>query len=703
MFQRVHVIFKTHLDVGFTDRAASVIDRYEREFIPKAIRLAETSQGSDGRPRFVWTTGSFLIQHCLSHAPRSTAEDLASAIRRGYIAWHGLPFSMHSELLDKPLFEHALSLAKRLDQQFGRTTIAAKMTDVPGHSLGVVPLLAASGIRYLHLGVNSASPRPRVPKLFVWQARDGAEIVVHYADDYGEEDAPIPALQDALVFAHSTDNQSPPDAQHLHQLYERLQRKYPDAEIFASTLDAFAEAAWAARRTLPTVTEEIGDTWIHGAASDPKKMAEFRELLRLRSQWLAQGIVQACDIEAFSDFLLMVPEHTWGLDHKTFLGDYVHYAKAAFRAARRADRVDVESIPKKYGYLSAFVPDPGNAPLADHPLSPSPPTRSYGSLEASWQEQRQYLIDAVNVLPEDRRIEAQNALQALAARRQDLSGMTPLPLEEAQTLGRFSVRFGTDGAIHSLRDESGREWATARCPIGLFTYQTFGLADYQRWLREYLVHADTTYPWADADFGKPGFEFSSPPPRSHLFVPERVSATGCRGEDADRAVVALKMAPEATEDFGCPRAIEIAFSFLHDTPTLLIAVQWFDKDAVRIPEATWFSLGFEVDNPSRWMLDKLGEPIVPSAVVQQGNRAMHGVGGGIAYRSADGSVQVQTQDAPVVSVGDRHLLNFLRTIPDPAGGFHFNLHNNVWGTNFPAWYGEDAKFRFAVTVRDALG
>jgi hypothetical protein len=29
---------------------------------------------------------------------------------------------------------------------------------------------------------------------------------------------------------------------------------------------------------------------------------------------------------------------------------------------------------------------------------------------------------------------------------------------------------------------------------------------------------------------------------------------------------------------------------------------------------------------------------------------------------------------------------------------HFNLYNNVWGTNFPMWYEDDARFRFSWCV-----
>lgn len=54
---------------------------------------------------------------------------------------------------------------------------------------------------------------------------------------------------------------------------------------------------------------------------------------------------------------------------------------------------------------------------------------------------------------------------------------------------------------------------------------------------------------------------------------------------------------------------------------------------------------------------------------------------------------VETPDAPLIAPGYPQLLNFQR----PANGFEgisINLHNNVWGTNFPAWYDEEGQFRF---------
>jgi len=51
------------------------------------------------------------------------------------------------------------------------------------------------------------------------------------------------------------------------------------------------------------------------------------------------------------------------------------------------------------------------------------------------------------------------------------------------------------------------------------------------------------------------------------------------------------------------------------------------------------------------------------------------------------------------SPGAPRLLSFDDVPPDLSAGFHVNLHNNVWGTNFRMCLSEDALFRFRLTVR----
>lgn len=134
MKKEVLVIFKTHLDIGFTDYSARVLEKYLTEYIPRAIKVGYERKDTD--TPFVWTVGSWLIWQALKNDSDGSVE---RAIRDGILSWHALPFTTHTELMNETLFAYGVSLSKRLDARFGKTTVGAKMTDVPGIRSGSFP------------------------------------------------------------------------------------------------------------------------------------------------------------------------------------------------------------------------------------------------------------------------------------------------------------------------------------------------------------------------------------------------------------------------------------------------------------------------------------------------------------------------------------------------------------------------------------
>lgn len=304
MIKEVLLIFKTHLDVGYTDYAKNVIDTYLTGFIPGAIKTGYELKDTD--TPFIWSVGSWLIWEGLK---RDKDKTLENAIKDGVIAWHGLPFTTHTESMNEKLFEYGLSLSKELDKRFGKKTIAAKMTDVPGHTMGMIPHMSKAGIKFLHIGINDATPLPPVPPLFKWRC-DGEEVVVLYQQAYGLTEE----FEDfALCFAHTHDNLGTQSIQQIKDIYAELRTKYPQAEIKAATLDDVAERILALP-DIPVLEKEIGDTWIHGIGTDPKKLGMYRELLRK---------IEGMDTAHydFSDNLLLLPEHTWGMNLKRYFPD----------------------------------------------------------------------------------------------------------------------------------------------------------------------------------------------------------------------------------------------------------------------------------------------------------------------------------------------------------------------------------------------
>lgn len=658
----VHLVFKTHLDIGFTDLARNVVERYLGDFIPRAIAVAEQLR-QEPDAGFRWTTGSWLIYEYLERAPRAERDRLERAIAAGDIVWHALPFTTHSELMDADLFAVGLSLSRRLDQRFGRRTIAAKMTDVPGHTRAIVPLLAAAGVRFLHIGVNAASTPPDVPPVFTWRDPGGAEVVVMYQrGGYGDLTV-VPGLADALAFAHTGDNYGPQTAKQARAEFARLRRRWPGARVVASTLDAFAERLLTIKEQLPVVTGEIGDTWIHGVGSDPRKVSAFRELGRLRRSWLAEGRVDPADarLDAFSRALLMVPEHTWGMDEKIFLNDYQTYARAQFDAARHRPNFQTfeSSWAEQRGYIDAATAALGTSPLAD--------------------EARAAL----------RRLEPQRP-SAMGMRRSSARG-------ETFGRGRLAVEIErATGAIAGLVDRAtGRAWASPEHPLALLRYQTFAQSDYDRFNRQYNINRRATAVWAIPDFTKPGMDGAE----SRMWLPRMTDLYHQQTTGGERVLVELSMPSEATERYGCPRRATLEIDLPDAEPTMTLNLQWFEKPASRLPEALWLSFAPRA-GARGWLLWKMGQPIAPDEVVRDGNRRLHAVEA-VSYEQGRDYMRIETLDAPLVAPGQPSLLDFNNRRPAPQNGVHVNLYNNVWGTNFRMWYEEDARFRFVLSLAPA--
>jgi hypothetical protein len=656
----IHLIFKTHLDVGFTDLAGRVVRNYFKHYIPSALRVAREMREAGGE-RFIWTTGSWLIYEYLEQASVKERKLMEEGILAGDIAWHALPFTTHTELMDAELFRFGLSLSQSLDARFGRHTTAAKLTDVPGHTRAIIPLLAKAGVSFLHIGVNPGSTVPSVPGLFRWQDPGGAELIVMYESGYGSA-FEIPGLEHSLAFGHTMDNMGPQSGDEVKGVYREFKQRFPGAHVFASTLTDFAAHLEAVRDELPVVREEIGDSWIHGVGSDPIKVSRYRELLRLRAEWLAGDRVSYNERSFinFNRWLLMVPEHTWGMDEKTFLGDHENYSADKFTAAREK--------------------------------------ANFKLFESSWVEKRAYPQMAVNAL-EDAPLaaEARTSLQQIRPQPPDFSQWQPLlPNQPLLENDRLSCGFNLEnGSLFRLKDRLGAaEWVNEPSVFSQISLQTFSSADYARFFNQYIIESQR-HGWAEEDFTKPGL---LPEDAESRFWQPAVKAVYQRSSaDAQHLLFHLAFAAEAVRDYGAPGNVYLTNSLPVDGNTLYIDLQWFNKRASRLPEAYWISFQPAAPENSRWFIEKMGQEISPLEVVENGNRHLHASGSYVVCRAPGANLRIAALDSPLVAPGQRSLLDFSNIQPDMRGGVHFCLLNNLWGTNFPMWFEEDCRFRFEIS------
>lgn len=663
--RRVLTVFKCHLDVGFTDTQAAVMRKYFDVYYPQAIETGAALRRAGG-DHYTWTTGSWLLYEYLEQATADQRHAMERAIAAGDISWHALPFSWQTEMLDRSMIAGGLGFSQSLDARFGRKTIAAKMSDVPGHTRGIIAPLAAAGIAMLDIGVNGASTPPEVPDVFLWKGPDGSALpMIYHHHDYGGT-VVLPGTDVAFSMEMRSDNGGPHSPAEIQEVYARLRRQFPGATVTTATLNDVATALAPVRDRLPVVTEEIGDTWIYGIPSDPPKVARYREAARLRQEWIAQKKLAAGDDvdRAFLRRMLLSVEHTWGTDTKTYL-DHDHYKPA-----------DLNVVLGKRGYRI---------------------------METSWKEKRDDLGEGIGRLPPPMRAAMEQRLDALTVTRPSPVGMRTHPASRILDTAHYRIALDPrTGAILALiHKKTQRAWASPQNPLALFTYQTLGAEAFDAFIASYLTVKTW---WGPQDFGKPNIaHFGATTREWHPVVRQCWVSEDAQGH---RLLAELAIDDSASAAAGLvawPASLYLEITLPNDKPQLQIQFTSMDKQQNRLPEAMWLTFSPIVPLPiatdaQGWELEKVGQPVRPADVVRGGGRSMHAVSERLRYRDANGAFELATLDAPVVALGARSPLDFSLELPTLRDGIHVSLYNNAWGTNYPQWCGGDWRYRFTLTT-----
>lgn len=629
--EKVFVVFKTHLDVGFTDYSSAVTQNYLNKFIPKALEVSGQLRRENSECRYVWTVGAWLVWKYLQEATSEEKERLVTAIQAGDIVWNGVPYTVESEVMNKEMFESSLLLSEKLDKRFNRRTIAAKMTDVPGHTRSIIAPLCKAGFRFLHIGVNPSSAIPKIPNFCRWQDPEGHEIILGYQRDYGSEDV-LPDGKAVISINFTGDNHGPHSVEQVKRIYEDLHKRYPNARLVAASFNEIAGELYGMRDRLPVVTSEIGDTWIYGYGSAPLRMAKYRAISNLYTDWVREGKLYESD-DATLNFVAelgLIAEHTWGMDVKTHLKNWDKYDMDVFNAARSS---------------SAFQ-----------------------RMEGSWREIDQYINTALSYLPKHLRREAQDKLSEV----------------EKVTIPDFSSCTFSKTMPHVLQLGKKERAFT----FGL-SYQMFNETDYKNYRKRYQRG---NYGWAVADFGKTGLDKSQ---AVHASVQARVIKE--RVEDRKDEIYSLYEL-EFQDIKGIGRAVypeRIWAEVIRKGNGIIeLDLTIWNKPAVRLPEAYWLS--FDIGNIQSIIAEKMGQRVDLFDVVERGNRQMHGIDRYIDLITSAGTLRVWSETAFLVNVGEAEGLNYSTAYPDKQGGIHFNLSNNLWGTNFSMWNEGSLTYHFVL-------
>lgn len=679
--KKVFVVSKTHLDLGFTDYAENIKRKYIENFIPQAARLAENIN-TEKHKSFIWTTGSWIIKEALENSNESQKADLLKALKNGNIVPHALPFTTHSELLDYDTFDYGLSIVNEIDKIRGRKTICAKMTDVPGHTKAIIPLLAKHGIKLLHIGVNGVSAMPDVPECFLWK-HEGSEVIVIYSGDYGGA-FKCNLIEEVLYFDHTLDNHGAPSPKKVLKKLEKIKNDFPDYDVEAASLDDYAQALWRVKDKLPVIEKEIGDTWIHGSAADPYKSSALRQLMNLKRQWLADGTMKKGTKEyiGFTDNLLCIAEHTCGMDTKPYFADYENYLKADFQKARKKDKIIIKHPFRDYPYNILNI------------INKIRFKSSYSIIEKSWQEQRKYLDKAISFLNEEHTIQAAKALEKLLPEK-------PAAFNNSETLHGTIKAFDFELELNSFggigKFTCCNQEIIKRNNKPLLEYRAYTSRDYDYWFNHYSRNVAENRVWAYPDFGRPLLKYADGKYPQGSFYYKLEDAFALKEEASIKVLANLKCDKALCDNAGAPRNLQIIYTL--NSKGLKFDILWCRKDANRLTEAIFLHM---YPNSEDFKLIKLGSQIDYKSTVSMGGRNLHAVEKCI-MKNDFGSFDFINYHSPLISIGNGKILEYDNKIESiEKDGISYVLYDNVWGTNFPLWYEDNALFSFEILKKQSI-
>eukprot|EP01111_Echinosteliopsis_oligospora_P018725 TRINITY_DN8746_c0_g1_i1.p1 TRINITY_DN8746_c0_g1~~TRINITY_DN8746_c0_g1_i1.p1 ORF type:complete len:564 (-),score=154.55 TRINITY_DN8746_c0_g1_i1:70-1761(-) len=556
-----------------------------------------------------------------------------------------------------------------------RKKITISQRDVPGITRSAIPIWVNAGVQAVSVGVNGASAPPAVPKVFVWSDVQSQTDVIAMWHPFGyggyslSDCVTFEDFGHALCWDFRNDNSGPPQMQEVLDVWAAVQAEFPGANITASSYDQFVNELVTIKDQLPVVTDEIGDTWIYGVPSDPLKVAQFREIVRARTECVKSGACDTSDFtfHAFDILLTKVAEHTWGKDVKTFLRDTTNWNNTQFEAAKSG--------------------------------------ANFQDMINSWVEQREYITNAIAALGDsDFATELKNRLASLSS-SVDLTGYQEVDATKIFNCGRFEIGFDSEiGAINHLIDtKTGTAWVqNSSSFFAQFQYQSYDQNDYQNFLSEYMA----TYPipsWAWNDFGKPNMQ------AEHAIYQASLQKLYYReNTTASEFYVYLTMPSTVVINNGAPKDLYIYIALPEDDDTIQIDVVLQNKTATRIAEAAFVTFRPDwVKDTTTLSVDKLGEFISINEVNRNGSIHLHGVGQGVQYTQGANTLSVIGFDTAVVNVGPLNVFPTpLGVYPSSSLGSSFVLYDNLWGTNYVMWYpfleGEDQLlFRFQLVFSDS--
>jgi len=695
----VYLLPHSHVDIGYT-KVQTEVEQDHWRFYEQALEAVRKTAAYPAGARFKWNVEVlWAVDSYLRRAAPEKRDAFIKAAKAGAIGLDALYGNELTALCRPEELVRLTDFALRLRRQYGLDIPSAMITDVPGYTWGIVPVLAGSGVRYFSIGPNgghrigftlsdwgnrafwwvSPSGKERVlvwiPRTGYYRSFSGEAALMRYLADLDASAYPYDLVQMRYCLG---DNAGP--GCNLSDTVKQWNSRfaYPRL-VIATTREMFEDFERRYGDRLAEVRGDFTPYWEDGAGSSARETALNRasaeRLVQAEALWAMfrpAGYPDGAFYDAWRNVLLY-DEHTWGA-HNSIREPDSPFARAQWDIkqafATQADAQSRRLLADALAQRPAATKASGSVAAVDVVNTAAWPRTDLVVLPADWTLAGDRVTDARGrPVPSQRLASGRLALLAhdvppMGARRFLLAAGKPHAAGRASANGnrlvnsRLTVSLDAKtGAVAGLQAEGvAHDLVDSSAGFGANAY----------------FYVDGRDPKAPKRNGPVRIGVGERGPLIASLMAEG-AAPGCRGLVSEYRVVA-----------GLGR-VDI--------------INTVDKTKVRRPESVHF--GFPLNVPKGVVrMD------VPFAVVRPEADQLRGacknyftVQRWVDVSGAKAGVTLATVDAPLLEVGritvDARQVGWIRTL-DPSTTLFSYVMNNYWETNYKADQEGPTVFRYSL-------
>jgi hypothetical protein len=721
----VHLVPHVHLDIGYTDAQAKVIELHSRN-LDKALKILD--QTPDWRFAI---DGSFIVQRFLRSRDEQRSEHLIATLRSGRLSVNAMWALLLSGVASLEDLYRAMYFSASLQREHGVPVTYANLTDVPSYPASMPSILSAAGIdAFMGIsnhtrGGNADSDALHLLSPVRWHGPDGAQVLAFFADCYSQlrfvcADPPSIAgmAQGITRFLHRyerpdylpdhlplvgthADNE---DVSHGYaRVVEQWNAAYEWPRLRFSTFADYLDAVRPLRDRLPQLTGDGGSYWEDGVGTQAAATATVRTAQTLLPAAEAvSALVTAYDgglrpdiaaLDEAWECVLIGSEHTWTWAHAT---EHPHAGQVADQLDWKVSRIKRGlqiAVDETRRALSQLAEQIGNARvpsiLVVNPTSWARPA----TIEVDLAADRIVVDETGAPVPADPRLEA-DGRQVTRLRVPPLPpfGYCMYPIVAAAQpavptgLVPVPVHFETSRYLITVDEASGAVTGLWHKAAG------WQMLDRSRgWALGDVLYACGGGTAAGRGLGH---EVSSIYDYDPELPPADISV-----EVAQLSGAVLRRTPwgHVVERTGCGPtmpAIRQQIEFFDDADRVEVTVE-IHKQPTLAKESVYIAFPFDIPDPVMRYDRQLGW-VTPSADHQIGacNEWLT-VQNAVVVGNSARSVEWTSADAPLFTMSDVVRGTWARRFVDRDTTILSWVMNNYWMTNTPAEQGGNVRLRYA--------